>query len=124
LEAGVCNVEDNQLRSRNAIIKWATVLATVAARAVRLAYLIRQSPDLPAASEFTEHEVEAAFILLKRQRGRRKKITVGEVIEMISEIGGFANKYTGRHAGPTVIGRGLERVQIFATGLKNMSEMR
>jgi hypothetical protein len=121
---GLCNVEDNQLRSRNAIVKWATVLATVAARAVRLAYLIRQSPDLPANSEFTEHEVDAAFILLKRQRGRRKRITVGEVIEMIADIGGFANKYKGRHAGPTVIGRGLERVQILATGLKNMSEMR
>lgn len=121
---GLCNVEDNQLRSRNAIIKWATVLATVAARAVRLAYLIRKSPDLPAASEFTEHEIDAAFILLKRERGRRKKITVGEVIEMVGEIGGFAHKYSGRHAGPSVIGRGLERVQILAVGLKNMSEMR
>jgi hypothetical protein len=121
---GLCNVEDNQLRSRNAIIKWATVLATVAARAVRLAYLIRNSPDLPASSEFTEHEIDAAFILLKRERGRRKKITVGEVIEMVGEIGGFAHKYTGRHAGPSVIGRGLERVQILATGLKNMGEMR
>ena len=121
---GLCNVEDNQLHSRNAIIKWATVLATVAARAVRLAYLIRNSPDLAASSEFTEHEIDAAFILLKRERGRRKKITVGEVIEMIGEIGGFAHKYTGRHAGPSVIGRGLERVQILAVGLKNMSEMR
>lgn len=121
---GLCNVEDNQLRSRNAIIKWATVLATVAARAVRLAYLIRKSPDLPASSEFTEYEIDAAFILLKRDRGRRKKIAVGEVIEMIGEIGGFAHKYVGRHAGPSVIGRGLERVQILAMGLKNMSEMR
>jgi Transposase DNA-binding/Transposase DDE domain len=121
---GLCNVEDTQLRSRNAIVKWATVLAAVAARAVRLAYLIRNSPDLPAASEFTEHEIDAAFILLKRERGRRKKITVGEVIEMVGEIGGFAHKYTGRHAGPSVIGRGLERVQILAMGLKNMSEMR
>jgi hypothetical protein len=121
---GLCNVEDSQLRGRNAIIKWATVLATVAARAVRLAYLVRNSPDLPAASEFTEHEIDAAFLLLKRERGRRKKITLGEVIDMIGEIGGFAHKYTGRHAGPSVIGRGLERVQILAVGLKNMSEMR
>jgi hypothetical protein len=121
---GLCNVEDNQLRSRSAIIKWATVLAAVAARAVRLAYLLRKSPDLPASTEFTAYEIDAAFILLKRERPRRKKVTVGEVIELIAEIGGFAHKYAGGFAGPTVIGRGLDRVQILATGLKNMAEMR
>ena len=121
---GLCNVEDSQLQGREAIVKWATVLATVAARAVRLAYLLRSSPKLPAASEFTEDEIDAAFILVKRKRDRRKQVTLGQVIEIIAEIGGFAHKYTARFAGPTVIGRGLDRVQVLATGLENMRQMR
>jgi hypothetical protein len=112
---GLCNVEESQLHGRNAIIKWATVLATVAARAVRLAYLLRSSPEKPASAEFTDYEIDAAFVLMKRKRDRRKRVTLGQVIDMIAEIGGFAHKYSGRFAGPTVIGRGLDRVQVLAT---------
>jgi hypothetical protein len=121
---GLCNVEDSQLQGRSAIIKWATVLATVAARALRLSYLLRNSPDLPASTEFTEFEVEATFVYLKRPRDRGKEPTLRQVIEMIAEIGGFAHKYSGKFAGPTVIGRGLERVQVLARGLENLRQMR
>jgi hypothetical protein len=121
---GLCNVEDSQLHGRNAIIKWATVLATVAARAVRLAYVLRSSPETPASAEFTEYEIDAAFVLTKRKRDHRKRVTLGQAIEMIAEIGGFAHKYSGGFAGPTVIGRGLDRIQVLATGLENMEKMR
>ena len=121
---GYCNVETNQLRSRNAIIKWATILATVAARALRLAHLLRTTPDIPASSEFTEYEIEACFILRKQRRDRRKIILLGELLTMIGDLGGFANKYSGKLPGPTVLGRGLERVMVMAKGLQNMEEMR
>lgn len=34
--SGVCGVEDSQLRSAKTFVKWASILATVAARALRL----------------------------------------------------------------------------------------
>jgi len=121
---GICNVEKSQLRSRNAIIKWATLLGTVAARALRLAQLIRTAPDIPASSEFTNYEIEACYVLAKRKRDRRKTISVGELIALIAELGGFANKYSGTPPGATVIGRGLESVLVMARGLQNMDEIR
>ena len=96
----------------------------MAARAIRLAYLNRSAPEQPASSEFTEYEIDAAFILTKRKRDRRRQITLRQVIDMIAEIGGFAHKYSGGFVGPTVLGRGLDRIQIFATGLENMDKMR
>jgi len=122
---GLCRVEDNQLHSRGAILKWATILAAVAARALRLAKLIRTTPDIPASEEFTEYEIDAAFILLKKKRDRRRSLVFSEVVDFIAEIGGFSNKYAKKYnlPGPTVLGRGLERVRILALGLKNMAEM-
>src|SRR5690606_6391491 len=38
-KGGLCRVEDMQLRSRDAIFKWATILAAVATRATRLTHL-------------------------------------------------------------------------------------
>ena len=123
---GLCRVEDNQLQSRSAILKWATILAAVAARALRLAKLIRTSPDIPASEEFTEYEIDAAFILLKKKRDRRCNLTLSEVLDLVADIGGFTHKYDRAHPlpGPTVLGRGLERVRILALGLKNMADLR
>ncbi len=121
---GLCNVEDTQLHTQQAIIKWATLLAAVAARALRLAHLVRHSPDLPASAEFTEYEVDAAFLFVKRKRDRRKRVLLREMIDLIADIGGFAHKYSDRLPGPTVIGRGLDRIQSLAIGLQNMEEMR
>src|SRR6478752_2826698 len=121
---GLCNVEKSQLRGRNAIIKWATILATVAARALRLAHLLRTAPEAPATTEFTKYEIEACYILSKQRRDRRKTVLLGELLSMIAELGGFANKYSGKPPGPTVLGRGLESVMVMAKGLQHMEEMR
>jgi hypothetical protein len=125
-KTGLCRVEDNQLQSRSAILKWATILAAVAARAVRLAKLIRTTPDIPASEEFTEYEIDAAFILLKKKRDHRRQLSLSDVLDLVADIGGFAHKYSRTYnlPGPTVLGRGLERVRILALGLKNMADMR
>ncbi len=48
---GGCNVEDMQLRSREAMLKWAILHCAVAARSLRLSQLARSNPDLPALEE-------------------------------------------------------------------------
>ena len=50
---GECNVEDAQLRSADAVIKWATILAAVATRIERLKYLSRREPETPATAELS-----------------------------------------------------------------------
>jgi hypothetical protein len=92
---GLCRVEDTQLQSRGAIIKWASILAGVAARALRVAQLLRTKPDVPASQEFTEYEIAATFALAKKKLDRRRKLSFKEVAAMIADIGGFANKYSG-----------------------------
>jgi hypothetical protein len=121
---GLCRVEDSQLQSRGALIKWATLLGAVAARALRLTHLLRTTPDIPADQEFTKYEIAAAFALAKRKLDRRRRYTFKEVTELIADLGGFANKYSGGRPGPTVLGRGLQKVTTIALALRNIDEMR
>jgi hypothetical protein len=123
-KSGVCNVEDSQLQSRSTILKWVTLLAAVAARANRLAQLNRASPNLPASNEFTESEIDAAFLYLERERDHSKQLVLRDVVNLIADIGGFANKYSGKLPGPIVLGRGLRCIEILARGLENMAKMR
>jgi hypothetical protein len=110
------HVEDTQLRSREAIIKWATLHVAVAARAVRLSRLARTQPEVSAAEEFSQTEIDAVLVL----RRKRTKYHVGdvpplgEVVRLIADEGGYTGKSSGGPPGPTVIARGLERVQIAA----------
>lgn len=123
-KGGVCNVEQTQLRSRQAIIKWATLLAAVAARAIRLAYLARTTPDVEASTEFSAYEIDAAFLLAKRKRDRRRKVLLSDMIALVAQEGGFAGEYSGRPPGAQVLARGLERIATLAQGLRNLNEMR
>jgi len=124
-KSSVCNVEDSQLRAPDHFIKWATMLAAVAARAVRLSYLARSQPELPATVELTQDEIDAAMILKKRTGYQRGDVpTLGEAVRWIADIGGYTGKSSGGPPGPKVIARGLKRVEALAEGLRNIRELK
>jgi hypothetical protein len=116
LKSGGGCVEDSQLRSAAAVIKWATLHAIVASRAQRLRDLARTSPAASATVELTAEEIEALIVLKTQEKRRTETVTaeglsIGVAVRWIGDLGGFAA--TGKSKkmpGPTVIGRGLERV--------------
>jgi hypothetical protein len=121
---GLCRVEDTQLRSRDAIFKWATLLAAVATRAIRLAHLARTTPDVPATTEFTPLEVEATVAL--RRPGNHpadQPPTLLQVIRWIAEIGGHSGPWAGV-PGATTIGRGLHDVLVTAKAFEYRDKKR
>jgi hypothetical protein len=118
---GGCNVEDMQLRSREGILKWATIHAAVAARAIHLTKRARTEPNIPASEEFTQLEIDAV-IALRRKRTRLKFGDVPNLetmVRLVAEAGGYTGKSSGGPPGPTVIARGLERLAIAAEVLSS-----
>jgi hypothetical protein len=110
---GLCRVEDTQLRSRDAIFKWATILATVATRAMRLAHLARTTPEVPAATEFGTFEMEAIIALRQPKLDHDRPPTLLQAVRWVAEIGGHVGPWGGL-PGPTTIGRGLHDVLVTA----------
>ena len=62
-KSGACGVEENQLRSQAAVVKWATILAAVAVRIERIKLLSRREPERPATDEYTAIELKAIVLL-------------------------------------------------------------
>jgi len=124
-KSGVCNVEDTQLRSREAILKWATILSAVAARATRLTYLARERPTTPAIEELSREEIDAT-VALRRPKGIKLGAhpTLAEAVRWIADLGGYTGKSSGGPPGPTVVARGLAKVEILAEGIRNLGLMR
>lgn len=112
-KTGACNVEDSQLRDRDHVVKWAILMAAVAARIERLKVLSRQQPDQLADSELTKYEI-AALILLKRKFKKRTETipdsvpTLRDAVTWIAELGGYTGKSSGGPPGSITIRRGLD----------------
>jgi hypothetical protein len=122
---GHCNVEDAQLRSEEAMVKWATVLAAVATRIERLKYSSRHQPDQPAITVLSSVEIE---VLQHEQRqqlppaARRRKrvpieaVTIREATCWIASLGGWMGEANGP-PGSITLARGLERLGYMAQGV-------
>lgn len=132
-----CDIEQSRLRRRDALVKWATILAAIAVRAERLKHLSRRNPDLPASAEFSEYELKA-LILLKRREKKRTE-TIGDAPSLAlatrwcADLGGFTGRSLGSdpkettvpgRPGALTIGRGLERVRIAAEILEELERGR
>lgn len=118
---GECNVEDAQLRSADAIVKWATLVAAVATRIERLKYLSRKKPNEPASIELSLEEIEA-LKLERRSRARPKRPrlpempTIEQATHWLAELGGWIGPRNGP-PGSTTIARGLERLGYLVEGI-------
>jgi hypothetical protein len=122
-KSGACRVEQTQLRSAQATIKWATILLAVAVRIERIKHLAREQPNCPATDEFTQLEIRAAA-LLRFGRAARTHLapgvvpTLAEVTLWIAKIGGYTGQTSsGGPPGAITIARGLKEVRVAAKAL-------
>jgi hypothetical protein len=115
LKSGGCDAESMQLRSPQAVVKWAMLLSAVAARAEQLKHLARTAPQEPATNALSELELRA-LLLLKRQEKKRTESVPNAVpnlhtaIRWLADLGGYTGKSSGGPPGTITIGRGLQRV--------------
>jgi hypothetical protein len=104
---GDCDVESTQLGSFAAVQRWAIILAAVALRIERLKRLSRVQPDAPASIELSSFELRALKTLKFGASVPDNEPTIGQTVLWLAELGGYANKYSGKPPGATVLGRGL-----------------
>jgi hypothetical protein len=127
-KSGVCNVEDCQLRAVAPVLKWAILMAAVAARIERLKTLSRSEPEMPADRELSPHELLALLTLKRREKKRTETIpdsipTLAQAIWWMAELGGYTGKSSGGPPGTVTIRRGYERVIAAAQAIGELERM-
>jgi hypothetical protein len=122
-KSGHCNVEDAQLQSLEALVKWATLLAAVATRIERLKYSSRHHPNQPATSVMETVEIEVLQIFHREGQSKPAAakpvaaVSVAEVTQWIASMGGWMGKSHGL-PGSVTLARGLERLENLVAGFK------
>ena len=118
---GQCNVEDAQLHTQNAVIIWATILASVATRVERLKYLSRRTPNEPATIEMRPVEIEILKLDQKQRWTKPKRVpkepTIAQATAWVAELGGWIGLANGP-PGSITLSRGLERLGYLVEGFE------
>jgi hypothetical protein len=119
-QSGCCNSQQMQSETAERRHKWATILASVAMRVIRLTYLSREAPEVPASQEFTSDEIEAMRDLVpKRPLPPTEELTLKEAVARIAMIGGYTGRSSGGPPGMITLARGLQRIDAHVGGLHN-----
>jgi hypothetical protein len=120
----VCRVEQTQLREAANIERWATILAAVAMRLLRLTYLARFRPNVSASTELTSAEITA--LILEKGKGTYKpgdELSMELATRWVAELGGYVGpKSSGGPPGTTVLARGLREISTVARGITRVLE--
>ena len=128
-KCGLCNVEDTQLHTQARVIRWATMLAAVAARAERLKHLARTQPDAAATVALSPMEIDALRAAKTKYKARTETIpeampTIAQAVLWIAELGGYTGKSSGGPPGSTTIGRGLEWLMVWTDAFEYSERLR
>lgn len=115
-KTGACNVEDNQLRDADHIIRWATILAAVALRLLRLTYLARTTPNVPATAELSAAEVKA-IVIAREPKPLPAAVSIAHAVRWLADLGGYTGYRSSGPPGALTIARGLQRIEILASVL-------
>jgi len=123
-KSGGCRVEETQLRSPSAVIKWATILMSVAIRIERIKRVSREQPERPATDEYTPIEIKAAALLRFGKVGNARisdgpTPTLAEVTLWIAKIGGYTSETSsGGPPGSVTIARGMKELRAAVKALE------
>jgi hypothetical protein len=110
-KSGATEVEKTQVHTARAIWVVAVVLAAVATRLLRMTYLSRTKPDLPANVEFSDAEIRAVLALKKKRRKPSATVTIADMTTWIAELGGYTGRSSGGPPGFINLNRGLRRIR-------------
>lgn len=115
-KSGGCCVEQTQLRSSKAVVRWATILAAVATRIERIKHLGRTQPEEPATIELTPLEIRVLIVLKREQKKRTEVVhdgtpSIGDAMRWIADLGGYTGKSSGGPPGSITLTRGYEKLK-------------
>jgi hypothetical protein len=110
-----CKIEHVQLETATRLRRCLAVYAVVAWRVMFLTMQARAVPDLPSDVLLELEEWQALYCHHHQTKTPPPQPpTLAEAVRMIARLGGFIGRKSDGHPGPTVIWRGLQRLQDLA----------
>ena len=124
LKSGM-RIEELQFETFDRYCKVTILLTEVAFELLRLTYLARVSPELPATEVLTELQIQVLMVKTGIRAGPGEFLSIKEAVRMIGRLGGHLGRKSDGPPGVKTLWRGLRDLQLlvdYAIALRNLEE--
>ena len=111
---GGCRVEDLQLQTAERFEACLAIYMIVAWRVLHVLMLGRECPEMRCDAVLSEAEWKSVYRIATRRQPPKKVPTLGEMVKLIAELGGYLGRKHDGPPGPKAIWIGMQRMRDFA----------
>jgi hypothetical protein len=106
-----CQVEDCLLEEAGRLARYLTLFSIIGVRLMYIAYLARVQPDLPARKVFSEVEIQALHVRMRKDMpDLERPTTLRQTVRLIGKLGGHLGRKCDGEPGVVVLWRGWMRL--------------
>ena len=109
-----CQVEHRRLEHLDRIRPCLAIYLIITWRTLHVCRLGREFPEISCEAIFEPEEWKPVYRIVRGEPPPSQPPCLGEMMKMVAELGGYANRKKGANPGPQTIWLGLQRVQDFA----------
>lgn len=109
-----CQVEEIRLETLARLKNCLAFYKIIASRVMFLTHLNREAPDLCAMTMFADCEWKSVWMVVKKKPLPKRPPRLGEMMKLLTELGGYNNRKGELPPGPQPIWIGLRRMHDFA----------
>lgn len=109
-----CRLESRRFEAMDRIWNFAAVCLVVAWRTLLVCRLGREMPEVSCDAVFDPSEWQSVYRVVTGQAPPSEPPPLREMVRLVAQLGGFANRAKGAEPGPETIWRGLQRMRDYA----------
>lgn len=110
-----CKIEELQLEKESRLQACLAVYLIVAWRVLFVLMLGREQPELPCTAVLSDAEWKSVYQIANAKTAPKTPPSLGEMVELIAELGGYLGRKHDGPPGPQVMWIGIQRMRDFAT---------
>lgn len=118
-----CKIEELQFERGDRLLKCISLYLVVSWRILYVMMMGRVLPDLPCDVLLDLDEWQCAYTMIKKVAPPEKPPSLGEMIQIIAQLGGYLGRTKDGPPGPKVIWKGLQKIYTSAEGWRAHREM-
>lgn len=110
-----CRIEERLFETLPRVERYLAIALIVSWRTLYLSRLGRETPGISCECVFDASEWKSVYQITQQKQPPTTPPTLGEVVRMVAQLGGYVNRKKGTYPGPETIWKGIVRMNDMAT---------
>lgn len=110
-----CRIEERLFETLPRVKRYLAIALIISWRTLQLSRLGRETPGVSCETFFEKSEWQAVYQITQKKQPPSTPPTLGAIVRMVAQLGGYVNRKKDAYPGPETIWKGIVRMNDLAT---------